>query len=193
MMNSIWKCEQFCVLIVCVCFSLSLLQSNNNSKNDFRRKWDKDEYEQMAQRRLDEERDKKDGKLIPLILGINLNQYENSLLSFISYKAWAEEAIHTPTVSLFKSSHWLVISPALETCSVEPDLTWGLLWCSLRETGAPSQAGTPAPPRLQGGSGVQAGEDHRHHQDHATGGDGRVLQPDLFIRFLLFSGTYHCI
>lgn len=33
----------------------------NSSKNDFRRKWDKDEYEQLAQKRLDEERDKKDG------------------------------------------------------------------------------------------------------------------------------------
>ncbi|XP_036845222.1 zinc finger matrin-type protein 2 isoform X1 [Oncorhynchus mykiss] len=37
----------------------------NSSKNDFRRKWDKDEYEQLAQKRLDEERDKKDGKPAP--------------------------------------------------------------------------------------------------------------------------------
>uniref|UniRef100_A0AAY5K285 U4/U6.U5 tri-snRNP-associated protein 3 n=1 Tax=Esox lucius TaxID=8010 RepID=A0AAY5K285_ESOLU len=36
-----------------------------NSKNDFRRKWDKDEYEQLAQKRLNEERDKKDGKPAP--------------------------------------------------------------------------------------------------------------------------------
>ncbi|KAL0994699.1 hypothetical protein UPYG_G00125960 [Umbra pygmaea] len=37
----------------------------NNSKNDFRRKWDKDEYEELAQKRLTEERDKKDGKPAP--------------------------------------------------------------------------------------------------------------------------------
>ena len=35
----------------------------SNSKNDFRRKWDKDAYEQLAQKRLNEERDKKDGKM----------------------------------------------------------------------------------------------------------------------------------
>lgn len=29
-----------------------------SSKNDFRRKWDKDEYEDLAQKRLAEERDK---------------------------------------------------------------------------------------------------------------------------------------
>ncbi|KAK0131212.1 Zinc finger matrin-type protein 2 [Merluccius polli] len=39
--------------------------TQSNNKNDFRRKWDKDEYEQMAQKRLDEERDKKDGKPVP--------------------------------------------------------------------------------------------------------------------------------
>lgn len=42
---------------------ISLLQS---SKNDFRRKWDKDEYENLAQKRLAEERDreKRDGELL---------------------------------------------------------------------------------------------------------------------------------
>lgn len=29
---------------------------------DFRRKWDKDEYEKLAEKRLTEEREKKDGK-----------------------------------------------------------------------------------------------------------------------------------
>lgn len=41
------------VLISWLC--LLLLQS---SKNDFRRKWDKDEYENLAEKRLAEERDK---------------------------------------------------------------------------------------------------------------------------------------
>uniref|UniRef100_A0A8C1QNU8 Zinc finger matrin-type protein 2 n=1 Tax=Cyprinus carpio TaxID=7962 RepID=A0A8C1QNU8_CYPCA len=40
-------------------------QEVSKSKNDFRRKWDKDEYEQLAQKRLTEERDKKDGKPVP--------------------------------------------------------------------------------------------------------------------------------
>ncbi|MBN3297373.1 ZMAT2 protein, partial [Amia calva] len=35
------------------------------TKNDFRRKWDKDEYEKLAQKRLTEEREKKDGKPSP--------------------------------------------------------------------------------------------------------------------------------
>lgn len=41
---------------------VSFLQS---SKNDFRRKWDKDEYENLAQKRLAEERDweRRDGEL----------------------------------------------------------------------------------------------------------------------------------
>lgn len=41
---------------------LSFLQS---SKNDFRRKWDKDEYENLAQKRLAEERDRerRDGEV----------------------------------------------------------------------------------------------------------------------------------
>lgn len=36
-----------------------------SSKNDFRRKWDKDEYENLAQQRLAEEREKesRDGEL----------------------------------------------------------------------------------------------------------------------------------
>lgn len=32
------------------------------NKGDFRRKWDKDEYEELAQKRLTEEREKKDGE-----------------------------------------------------------------------------------------------------------------------------------
>lgn len=53
-------------------FFVLLLKSSgggNSSKNDFRRKWDKDEYEQLAQKRLDEERDKKDGNypFVPVI------------------------------------------------------------------------------------------------------------------------------
>ncbi|KAF3840460.1 hypothetical protein F7725_006322 [Dissostichus mawsoni] len=32
--------------------------SKNENKNDFRRKWDKDEYESLAQQRLEEERDR---------------------------------------------------------------------------------------------------------------------------------------
>ncbi|KAI3374074.1 hypothetical protein L3Q82_022630, partial [Scortum barcoo] len=38
-----------------------------SSKNDFRRKWDKDEYEHLAQKRLAEERDRerRDGKAAP--------------------------------------------------------------------------------------------------------------------------------
>uniref|UniRef100_A0A8C9ZIB6 Zinc finger matrin-type protein 2 n=1 Tax=Sander lucioperca TaxID=283035 RepID=A0A8C9ZIB6_SANLU len=41
--------------------------SGSSSKNDFRRKWDKDEYENLAQKRLAEERDKerRDGKTAP--------------------------------------------------------------------------------------------------------------------------------
>ncbi|KAI9522796.1 zinc finger, matrin-type 2 [Dissostichus eleginoides] len=41
--------------------------SKNENKNDFRRKWDKDEYESLAQQRLEEERDRerRDGKLPP--------------------------------------------------------------------------------------------------------------------------------
>ncbi|KAE8614221.1 hypothetical protein XENTR_v10008045 [Xenopus tropicalis] len=39
------------------------MASGSGSKNaDFRRKWDKDEYEQLAQKRITEEREKKDGK-----------------------------------------------------------------------------------------------------------------------------------
>ncbi|XP_044130925.1 zinc finger matrin-type protein 2-like [Bufo gargarizans] len=39
------------------------MASGSGSKNaDFRRKWDKDEYEKLAQRRITEEREKKDGK-----------------------------------------------------------------------------------------------------------------------------------
>ncbi|XDV38947.1 hypothetical protein PO909_008259 [Leuciscus waleckii] len=41
------------------------MASGSGSKNDFRRKWDKDEYEQLAQRRITEEREKKDGKPVP--------------------------------------------------------------------------------------------------------------------------------
>uniref|UniRef100_A0A671N6Y7 Uncharacterized protein n=1 Tax=Sinocyclocheilus anshuiensis TaxID=1608454 RepID=A0A671N6Y7_9TELE len=41
------------------------MASGSASKNDFRRKWDKDEYEQLAQKRLTEEREKKDGKPVP--------------------------------------------------------------------------------------------------------------------------------
>uniref|UniRef100_A0A8C7X4C2 Zinc finger, matrin-type 2 n=1 Tax=Oryzias sinensis TaxID=183150 RepID=A0A8C7X4C2_9TELE len=38
-----------------------------SSKNDFRRKWDKDEYENLAQKRLNEERERelRDGKPVP--------------------------------------------------------------------------------------------------------------------------------
>uniref|UniRef100_A0A671MPD8 Zinc finger, matrin-type 2 n=1 Tax=Sinocyclocheilus anshuiensis TaxID=1608454 RepID=A0A671MPD8_9TELE len=35
------------------------MASGSGSKNDFRRKWDKDEYEQLAQKRLTEERERK--------------------------------------------------------------------------------------------------------------------------------------
>ncbi|MGH0116375.1 UNVERIFIED_CONTAM: hypothetical protein FKN15_035679 [Acipenser sinensis] len=38
---------------------------DKEAKNDFRRKWDKDEYEELAQKRLTEEREKKDGKPFP--------------------------------------------------------------------------------------------------------------------------------
>uniref|UniRef100_A0A0E9RWB7 Zinc finger matrin-type protein 2 n=1 Tax=Anguilla anguilla TaxID=7936 RepID=A0A0E9RWB7_ANGAN len=41
------------------------MASGSGAKNDFRRKWDKDEYEQLAQKRLTEEREKKDGKPTP--------------------------------------------------------------------------------------------------------------------------------
>ncbi|PWA24452.1 hypothetical protein CCH79_00011875 [Gambusia affinis] len=45
-------------------FNSDLFQS---SKNDFRRKWDKEEYESLAQKRLVEEREleKRDGKIAP--------------------------------------------------------------------------------------------------------------------------------
>lgn len=33
---------------------------------DFRRKWDKDEYEKLAEKRLTEEREKKDGEYLLL-------------------------------------------------------------------------------------------------------------------------------
>ncbi|KAK2827213.1 hypothetical protein Q7C36_018139 [Tachysurus vachellii] len=38
---------------------------HHQAQNDFRRKWDKDEYEQLAQKRITEERKKKDGKPVP--------------------------------------------------------------------------------------------------------------------------------
>ncbi|XP_062985769.1 zinc finger matrin-type protein 2 [Elgaria multicarinata webbii] len=39
------------------------MASGSGAKNlDFRRKWDKDEYEKLAEKRLTEEREKKDGK-----------------------------------------------------------------------------------------------------------------------------------
>ncbi|XP_027012334.1 zinc finger matrin-type protein 2-like isoform X2 [Tachysurus fulvidraco] len=38
---------------------------HHQAQNDFRRKWDKDEYEQLAQKRITGEREKKDGKLVP--------------------------------------------------------------------------------------------------------------------------------
>ncbi|XP_012875757.1 PREDICTED: zinc finger matrin-type protein 2 [Dipodomys ordii] len=39
------------------------MASGSGTKNlDFRRKWDKDEYEKLAEKRLTEEREKKDGK-----------------------------------------------------------------------------------------------------------------------------------
>ncbi|XP_045432445.1 zinc finger matrin-type protein 2 isoform X1 [Pipistrellus kuhlii] len=39
------------------------MASSSGTKNlDFRRKWDKDEYEKLAEKRLTEEREKKDGK-----------------------------------------------------------------------------------------------------------------------------------
>ncbi|XP_031440742.1 zinc finger matrin-type protein 2-like [Clupea harengus] len=41
------------------------MASGSGNKSDFRRKWDKDEYEELAQKRLNEERDKKDGKPAP--------------------------------------------------------------------------------------------------------------------------------
>lgn len=37
---------------------LPVLRLSQSSKNDFRRKWDKDEYENLAQKRLAEERDR---------------------------------------------------------------------------------------------------------------------------------------
>ncbi|KAL6083408.1 hypothetical protein STEG23_013156 [Scotinomys teguina] len=41
------------------------MASGSGTKNlDFRRKWDKDEYEKLAEKRLTEEREKKDGKLV---------------------------------------------------------------------------------------------------------------------------------
>ncbi|MED6242963.1 zinc finger, matrin-type 2 [Ataeniobius toweri] len=44
-----------------------MASSSGSSKNDFRRKWDKDEYESLAQQRLAEEREleKRDGKMAP--------------------------------------------------------------------------------------------------------------------------------
>lgn len=45
--------------------------------------------------------------------------------------------------------------------------------CS-RQTSSARQKGTSAAPRLQSGPGVEAGENHRHHQNHPAVGDGRV-------------------
>uniref|UniRef100_A0AAQ4PQP2 U1-type domain-containing protein n=1 Tax=Gasterosteus aculeatus aculeatus TaxID=481459 RepID=A0AAQ4PQP2_GASAC len=44
-----------------------MASGSGSSKNDFRRKWDKDEYENLAQKRLSEEKDRerKDGKVAP--------------------------------------------------------------------------------------------------------------------------------
>ncbi|XP_031698406.1 zinc finger matrin-type protein 2-like, partial [Anarrhichthys ocellatus] len=44
-----------------------MASGSGSSKNDFRRKWDKDEYENLAQKRLSEERDRerRDGKIAP--------------------------------------------------------------------------------------------------------------------------------
>ncbi|KAF7641158.1 hypothetical protein LDENG_00291620 [Lucifuga dentata] len=44
-----------------------MASGSGSSKNDFRRKWDKDEYENLAQKRLAEERDRdrRDGKAAP--------------------------------------------------------------------------------------------------------------------------------
>uniref|UniRef100_A0A3P8VDA4 Zinc finger matrin-type protein 2 n=2 Tax=Cynoglossus semilaevis TaxID=244447 RepID=A0A3P8VDA4_CYNSE len=47
--------------------SNKMASGSGSSKNDFRRKWDKDEYENLAEKRLAEERDKerRDGKTAP--------------------------------------------------------------------------------------------------------------------------------
>uniref|UniRef100_I3KN33 Zinc finger, matrin-type 2 n=1 Tax=Oreochromis niloticus TaxID=8128 RepID=I3KN33_ORENI len=44
-----------------------VVSSTGSAKNDFRRKWDKDEYENLAQKRLAEERERerRDGKTAP--------------------------------------------------------------------------------------------------------------------------------
>uniref|UniRef100_A0A8C2X1S1 Zinc finger matrin-type protein 2 n=1 Tax=Cyclopterus lumpus TaxID=8103 RepID=A0A8C2X1S1_CYCLU len=44
-----------------------MASSSGSSKNEFRRKWDKDEYENLAQKRISEERDRerRDGKVAP--------------------------------------------------------------------------------------------------------------------------------
>ncbi|XP_069395541.1 zinc finger matrin-type protein 2 isoform X1 [Paralichthys olivaceus] len=44
-----------------------MASGSGSNKNDFRRKWDKDEYENLAQKRLAEERDRerRDGKIAP--------------------------------------------------------------------------------------------------------------------------------
>ncbi|XP_060747579.1 zinc finger matrin-type protein 2-like [Tachysurus vachellii] len=40
---------------------------HHQAQNDFQRKWDKDEYEQLAQKRITEEREKKNGKPVPQV------------------------------------------------------------------------------------------------------------------------------
>ncbi|XP_077448603.1 zinc finger matrin-type protein 2 [Stigmatopora argus] len=51
-----------------------MASGSGSSKNDFRRKWDRDEYENLAQKRINEEREKdsKDGKIVPPIKRENL-------------------------------------------------------------------------------------------------------------------------
>ena len=57
--------------------------------------------------------------------------------------------------------------------------------CSLRENRPTSQAGPPASQRLQGGPGVQTGEDHRHHKDYSSGWDGRVRRVSSLVNLML--------
>lgn len=51
----------------------------------------------------------------------------------------------------------------------------GLTFClCFRQTSSARQKGTSAAPRLQSGPGIQAGENHCHHQNHPSVRDGRV-------------------
>lgn len=69
-----WTCFQFCICLLylfyffpswygffIIVYNISPFISLQSKNADFRRKWDKDEYEKLAQKRIIEEREKKDG------------------------------------------------------------------------------------------------------------------------------------